>query len=68
MEKERKKLADMYLELAKYTMQYEKNEKVTLEILQDASKYTSNQESMQQHNGNQEKIIELEIEVYFKSN
>lgn len=32
----------MYIELAKYTYQYEKNEKTTLEILADASKYTNN--------------------------
>lgn len=44
--KERKLLADLYIELAKYMMQYEKNEKVTLEILQDAAKFTSNEESM----------------------
>lgn len=41
---------------------------MTLEILQDASKYTSNEDSMSQNNGNQEKILELEVEVYLKSN
>lgn len=49
-------------------MQYEKNEKMTLEILHDAGKYTSNEDSMKQTNGNQEKILELEVEVYLKSN
>lgn len=33
VEKERRLLADMYIELAKYTMRYEQNEKVALEIL-----------------------------------
>ncbi|KAL4503354.1 hypothetical protein ABPG72_000960 [Tetrahymena utriculariae] len=68
VEKERKAQADMYIELAKYTNQYEKNDKATLDTLVEASKYTNNQDTMSKTVGNQEKILELEVEVYFKSN
>ncbi|EGR31890.1 tetratricopeptide repeat protein [Ichthyophthirius multifiliis] len=54
VENERKYIGQLFLELAKYTIKYERNEQAALAILQECNKYVQDQEN----------VLELEAEIY----